>query len=74
MPPPTRRERLFQEGRIALAIQANNQDSIRSARIAAKSFDVPRTTLRRRSNSTKAKLGIPSSQRRLTPIEEEILV
>jgi hypothetical protein len=74
MPPPTRRERLFQEGRIALAIQANKQGSVRSVRVAAESFDVPRTTLRRRSNGTKAKLGTPSSQRRLTPIEEEVLV
>ncbi|KFY99188.1 hypothetical protein V500_01442, partial [Pseudogymnoascus sp. VKM F-4518 (FW-2643)] len=49
MAPPTQPKSSNQEGRILLAIQSIKQGHIQSVRAAAMSYDVLKTTLRRRA-------------------------
>ncbi|KFY31251.1 hypothetical protein V493_01269 [Pseudogymnoascus sp. VKM F-4281 (FW-2241)] len=51
MAPPTQPKSSNQEGRILLAIQSIKEGYIQSVRAAAMSYDVPKTTLRRRAYS-----------------------
>ena len=63
-----------QEGRIALAVNALKQGHFTSIRGAAKSYDVPFTTLRRRVRGQLARHDIRPPNYKLTSIEESTLV
>lgn len=65
---------LNQEGRLKLAIQDYQQGKFQTLITAAKAYDVPRTTLRRRINGIQPQLGSISQNRLLTITEEETLV
>ena len=62
------------EARILLAIQAIRTNPEMSIRRAAKTYDVPRTTLRDRMKSRTPKAEKRNIQHNLTPTEEETLV
>ena len=74
MAPPKRQEALHREGRLELAVQAYNQGHFRSYRAAARAYDVPRDTLKRRIDGTQPQLGSTAKNRLLTSTEEECLV
>ena len=63
-----------QEGRIALALAALKQGQFSSIRGAAKSYDIPYTTLHRRVNGRLARRDTRPSNRKLTNTEESTLV
>ncbi len=67
-------EALFQEGRLELAIQAYNQGHFKSARAAARAYDIPRNTFNRRLAGTQPQRGSPAINRLLTLNEEESLI
>ncbi|CDM38174.1 Probable transposable element [Penicillium roqueforti FM164] len=62
-----------QEGRILLAIQAIKSQEISSIREAARRFDVPETTLRRRLRGITNRATSRANSHKLTEIEEESL-
>ena len=62
-----------QEGRILLAIQAIKIQEISSIREAARRFDVPETTLRRRLRGITNRATSRANSHKLTEIEEESL-
>ena len=74
MATPRRQAALYKEGRIKLAIQSYKQGLFRSYRAAAKAYDVPRTTLKRRLNGIPAQPDSNSKKRLLTPTKEESLI
>lgn len=75
--PPVRsqssRNSVEQEGRILLAIQAIRNQEITAVRKAARSFNVPEATLRRRLHGTPFRSETRANSRKLTEIEEESL-
>jgi hypothetical protein len=75
--PPIRTEssqkRTEQEGRILLAIQAIQNHEIRSIALAAKTFGVPRSTLRDRLTRVQNRAVSRANGLKLTEIEEESL-
>jgi hypothetical protein len=75
--PPIRsqssRNRTEQEGRILLAIQAIKNKEISAVREAARLFDVPETSLRRRLKGHKTRSETGVNSHKLTEIEEESL-
>jgi hypothetical protein len=75
--PPIRsqspRNRTEQEGRILLAIQAIKNKEISSVAHAARTFEVPRLTLRDRLSSYIERATIRANSYKLTEIEEETL-
>jgi AraC-like DNA-binding protein len=75
--PPDRsqkcRKSIEQEGRILLAIQAIQNKEIASLREAARRFNVPEPTLRRRLRGTTNRAESRASGHKLTQIEEESL-
>jgi|SRR5450432_1981325 len=74
MSPPNQASFSNKEGRILLAIQAVKQGQFQSIRAATTSYDIPRTTLRRRINGmTSRRDSIPNS-RKLTPKEELAII
>ena len=74
MPLPTQAQSSNQEDRILLAINAIKQGQFQSVRVAAASYDIPRTTLRRRIHGmTPRRDSTPKSQI-LTSYEESALV
>jgi hypothetical protein len=74
MPQPTQAQSSNQEGRILLAISAIKQGQFHSVRVATASYDIPRTTLRRRiKGMTSQRDSTPNSQN-LTPYEQSALV
>ena len=74
MPQPTQAQSPDQEGRILLAINAIKQGQFQSVRVAAASYGIPRTTLRRRiEGMTSRRDSIPKSQN-LTSYEESALI
>ena len=62
-----------QEGRILLAIQALKNKEIPSIREAARRFNVPDTTLRRRLSGIESRANSRANLYKLTQIEEESL-
>ena len=73
MATPQQQNPVFQEGRLILAIDAHKQGQFQSFRATTSTYDVPRTTARRRDKGIKAKRGSIASNRRLTPAQEESL-
>jgi hypothetical protein len=75
--PPIRtqssRNRTEQEGRILLAIQAIKKQEISSISLAARTFEVPRSTLRDRLSGHAERSTIRANSHKLTEIEEESL-
>jgi hypothetical protein len=75
--PPIRTQssqnRTEQEGRILLAIQAIKNQEIRAIREAARIFEVPETSLRRRLNGSTNRAETRANGHKLTQIEEESL-
>ncbi|OQD75008.1 hypothetical protein PENANT_c160G06905 [Penicillium antarcticum] len=75
--PPIRtqssQKRTEQEGRILLAIDAIQKQDIRAVREAARIFEVPETTLRRRLKSSTNHAFSSAKNLKLTEIEEESL-
>jgi hypothetical protein len=65
--------RTEQEGRILLAIQAIKNQEIRAIREAARIFEVPETSLRRRLNGSTNRAETRANSHKLTQIEEESL-
>jgi hypothetical protein len=74
MNPPNNAQSSFNEGSILLAIQAIQLGQISSIRQAAKQYDVPNSTLRRRLNGTPSKNDCTSPTQRLSLSEEEVLI
>jgi len=66
MATPQLQNPLFQEGRLVLAINAYKQGQFQSFRSATSTYDVPRTTARRRNKGIQAQRGSIASNRRLT--------
>jgi hypothetical protein len=74
MAPPQNTQLAHNEGRIALAMQAIKQGHISSVRAAAQTYDVPKSTLRRRVKGIEARRDSIPLNRKLTTIEESTLV
>ena len=74
MPPPTQAQYSDKEGRILLAINAIKQGQFQSVRVAAASYDIPRTTLRRRIQGMASRRDSTPNLQKLTPYEELALV
>ncbi|CDM38463.1 Probable transposable element [Penicillium roqueforti FM164] len=62
-----------QEGRILLAIQALKNQEFTSISLAARTFNVPRSTLRHRLNGIQYRATSRVNSTKLTAIEEESL-
>ncbi|KAJ5267711.1 hypothetical protein N7478_010519 [Penicillium angulare] len=75
--PPIRsqssRNSIEQEGRIALAIQAIKNQEITTIREAARRFQVPEATLRRRRSGVQNRVTSRANSHKLTEIEENSL-
>ena len=75
--PPIRtqssRNSIEQEGRLLLAIQAIKKQEISTIREAVRHFNVPKSTLLRRLNSTPNRAETRANNHKLTEIEEESL-
>jgi hypothetical protein len=63
-----------QEGRIQLAIKAFQNDEIPSIREAARVFEVPNTTLKRRIDGQQFRKDTRANSHKLTPEEEQSLL
>ena len=74
MAQPQPNEKVFQEGRIDLAIQAIHLGQINGLKQAARLYDVPYTTLHNRYNGRVAHHEILPPARKLTPTEESVLI
>ena len=62
-----------QEGRVLLAIQAFKNKEISSLALAARTFKVPRSTLRRRLSGIQDRANSRANSSKLTAIKEESL-
>jgi predicted HTH domain antitoxin len=75
--PPIRtqssRNLIEQEGRVLLAIQAIQKKEISTVQEAARLFNIPRTTLRRRLAGTTNRVETRANSHKLTKIEEDSL-
>ena len=75
--PPIRsqssKDSIEQEGRILLAIQAFKKQEFTNISIAARTFNVPRSTLRRRLDRIQCRATSRANSTKLTTIEEESL-
>jgi len=67
-------ESVRKEGRIELALQAHNQGYFTSLRAAARSYDVPESTLRSRIRGKQARRDTRPPNTKLTATEETTLV
>ena len=74
MAQPQSLEKVFQEGRIELAIHAIRSGQISSVRKAAKTYDVPRSSLQYRISGRVARQEIVPPTQKLTPTEELVLI
>ena len=74
MPRPTQAKSSNQEDRILLAMQAIKQGQFQSVRVAAASYDIPRTTLRRRIQGMTSRRDSTPNLQKLTPYEESALI
>ena len=73
MATPQQQNPSFQEGRLLLSINAHKKGQFTSFRKATSTYDVPRTTARRRVKGIQQKRGSIASNRRLTLAQEESL-
>ena len=71
--PPQRVNSSYKEGRLELAVQAFQNNQFSSIRAAARAYDVPRDTLRRRLAGIQPKRHSTPKNRLLTPTEEQQL-
>ena len=75
--PPIRtkssRNSIEQEGRLLLAVQAIKKQEISTIHEAVRHFNVPKSTLLRRLNSTPNRAETRANNHKLTEIEEELL-
>ena len=62
------------ESRLLLAIQAIEKDSNLSIQIVAKIYNVLETTLRRRRTGKPSRHDIPTNSKKLTNLEEEVII
>jgi predicted HTH domain antitoxin len=67
------RNLIKQEGRVLLAIQAIQKKEISIVQQAARLFNIPRTTLRRRLASTTNRVKTRANSYKLTKIKEDSL-
>jgi hypothetical protein len=74
MAPPHRINSLQKEGRVALAIYSLQEKQLKSGRTAAKTYAVPRTTMRRRLKGILPKRGSKAQNRLLLECEEAELI
>jgi hypothetical protein len=68
MATPQQQEALHREGRLILALQAHKQGQIATLEAAAKLYDVPPTTARRRAAGVQPKRGSRALNSLLTPV------
>ena len=73
MATPQQQNPSFQEGRLLLSINAHKKGQFISFRKATSTYDMPRTTVRRRIKGTQLKRGSIALNRRLILAQEEIL-
>jgi hypothetical protein len=75
--PPIRsrssKDSIEQEGRLLLAIQAIKKQEIRTIAAAARTFNIPRSTLRDRLNGYAERSTVRANLYKLTETEEESL-
>jgi helix-turn-helix, Psq domain len=62
------------EGRISLAISAIDRNQIQSVRRAVAIYSIPRTTLRRRRTGTTARRDCEANSKKLTKLEELVII
>jgi len=72
--PPHNLQSISNEANIQLAIQAIDQGQIPSVQAAAKTFNVSKSTLQRRTKGTTSPCDSIPTNRKLTLIEEEVIV
>jgi hypothetical protein len=73
MAAPQLQEALQKEGRLLLALQAYKLGQIKTLEAAAKIYDVPPMTARRRAASVQLKRSSRASNCLLTPVQEDSL-
>jgi hypothetical protein len=71
--PQTSRNSVEQEGRILLAIRALKKQDIATVSLAARTFNVPRSTLRDRISGRTERRIVRANSYKLTEIEEDSL-
>ena len=74
MPRQQRSIRTSCEGRLSLAIASYRNNPKQSVRALAAAYDVPKSTLQTRLQGVQPRSEIPSTRRKLLPIEEQSLV
>ena len=74
MAPPNHAQKGSCEADIYLAISALNQRQILTERSAAQTYEVPRVTLQRRRAGTRARRDCQPNSKKLTQVEEEVIV
>jgi hypothetical protein len=74
MPQPPHSQLTQREGRMSLAMLAIDQNQFKSVRGTAKTYDVVRTTLRRRHTGIPSKRDCISKSKKLTELEEEVII
>jgi hypothetical protein len=71
--PKTSRNSVEQEGRILSAIQALKKQDIATVSLAARTFNVPRSTLRDRISGRTERRIVRANSHKLTEIKEDSL-
>lgn len=74
MSPPNNPQLKPNEANILLAIQAVEQGQIQGVRLAAKAFNIDKSTLSRRLRGTTSRRDFTPTNRKLTLIEESVIV
>ena len=74
MAPPHNTQSAHNEGRIVLAVQAIKQGRVSSMRAAAQTYDISKSTLRRRVQGINARRDSVPMNRKLTTTEESTLI
>ena len=73
MAPPTRAQLSSREADISLAILSFNQNQFKSIRKAVQTFNVTRTTVRRRRAGIAARRDCEPNSKKLSNLEEEVI-
>src|ERR1700722_15711014 len=74
MSQPTNLQSLIPKGKISLAMSAIDWNQFQSVRAAAKTYDVTRTTLRRRRNRIRSRRESKPKSKKLTDLEELVII
>jgi hypothetical protein len=74
MPQPQQALLRSSEADIQLTLSSLNRNQIQTVRAAARTFSVPRTTLRERRAGKPARRDCQPNSRKLTQVEEEVIV